>query len=64
MPYKGLSERTTHILAGVEEIFATLEDNLTVLNIIKSSRYVGPIRVSVCVWNIQKTSETSAFVGH
>ena len=43
--YKGLSERTTFILSGVEEIFASLEDSLTVLNIIKSSRYVGPIRV-------------------
>ncbi len=45
LPYKGLSERTTFILGGVEEIFASLEDSLTVLNIIKSSRYVGPIRV-------------------
>lgn len=50
--YKGLSERTTYIMSGVEEIFASLEDSLTVLNIIKSSRYVGPIRVGayvVCV---------------
>ena len=45
--YKGLSERVTYILGGVEDIFATLEDNITVLNIIKSSRYVGPIRVSM-----------------
>ena len=47
VPYKGLTERLTYILGGVDDLLATLEDSLTSLSIIKASRYVAPIRVRV-----------------
>ena len=45
MPYKGLSERQSHILGGIDDLLSSLEDSLTTLSTIKSSRYVDPIKV-------------------
>lgn len=47
VPYKGLTERLTHILGGVDDLLASLDDSLTTLNVIKASRYVGSIKVSL-----------------
>ena len=44
--YKGFTDRLTYILGGVEDLFASLEDSLTVLNIINSSKFVEPIKVT------------------
>ncbi len=48
-PYRGLTERLTYILGDAEEVFSSIEDSLTILGIIKNSRYVGPIKVHTCI---------------
>lgn len=45
LPYTGVSGRQTHLLGGVDDLLASLEDSLTTLNTIKSSKYVSPIKV-------------------
>lgn len=45
LPYTGISGRQTHLLGGVDDLLASLEDSLTTLNTIKSSKYVSPIKV-------------------
>lgn len=44
---KGVGERPTHILGGVEDLLASLEDSLLTISTIKSSRYVSPIKVVI-----------------
>ncbi len=43
--HSGLTERPTHILAGVEDLLASIEDSLLTINTLKNSKYVKPIKV-------------------
>ena len=43
--HRGVTERPTHVLAGVEDLLASIEDSLLTISTIRSSRYVGSIKV-------------------
>ncbi len=45
--HKGMMERPTHILAGVDDLLASIEDSLLTINILRGSRYINPIMVNI-----------------
>ncbi len=44
--HSGMMERPTHILAGVDDLLASIEDSLLTINILRSSHYINPIMVT------------------
>ena len=67
VPYTGISGRLTHLLGGVDDLLASLEDSLTTLNTIKNSKYVSPIKVHVCIYSsselvIKRTEQCVAII--
>ncbi len=55
--HSGLTERPTHILSGVEDLLASIEDSLLTINTIKSSKYVKPIKVLIMYKGLLLNSE-------
>ena len=43
-------EKGTHILGGVDELFATLEENQMLMQIMRSSRFIGGVKQEVESW--------------
>lgn len=51
VPYSCISGRQTYILGGVEDLLISLDDALTTLATIRSSKYVNPIKHAIQDWD-------------
>lgn len=59
MPYQTVGGRQTHILGGVEDLLSSLEDGITSLATIKSSKHVAPIKVCRLVNSVLRNRPSS-----
>ncbi len=55
MPYQTVGGRQTFVLGGVDDLLASLEDSITTLVTIKSSKHVVPIKVRSNLYSSQQS---------
>lgn len=61
--YSCSAGRQTYILGGIEDFLSSLEDALTTLATIRSSKYVDPIKVCIAAEFSIKIEDAFSFVG-